>query len=431
MTNKEERSPRGRHGGRGRDHVDMVAMALADGALSLPEIEDNFLAFLRRFGFFAEYRYHREEDLDRLKAELEHDLRVMIELGWVEAHDGRYRLTPLGQEQAALRLERLRRVGSGVRRLLHPEGVTRVAVGTHLLLAALKLPAGLLSGSAGLINDAADTLLDGLSSLLVYLGIRLNRVRAVNGLLVLLMLGTGGLALVEALRRVLGRIEPKVDLFAFVAILTSGLVCSGLGAYQRYVGLRSGNLTLITQSIDSRNHVIIALGVTAGLSASLLGVEVVDGLIGVAVALLILRSGFEVALDLVRTLRGEQVDLSRYRPALAERLDELRLAQFRDWTLFLIYGGKASTRSELVKVARKAQDFDRYPVLREIGLGGRQPAEGMIAEALAELVLRDWIQGDERLQVTRAGRAHLEESMRRPRRAMRPHAPAIDPGKGE
>jgi hypothetical protein len=99
--------------------------------------------------------------------------------------------------------------------------------------------------------------------------------------------------------------------------------------------------------------------------------------------------------------------------------------------LFLIHGGKASTRAELVKVAQKAHEFDRYPVLREIGLGGRQPAEGMIAEALAELVLRDWIQGDERLQVTRAGRAHLEESMRRPRRAMRPHAPAIDPGKGE
>jgi hypothetical protein len=229
----------------------------------------------------------------------------------------------------------------------------------------------------------------------------------------------------------LGRIEPKVDLFAFVAILTSGLVCAGLGAYQRYVGLRSGNLTLITQSIDSRNHVIIALGVTAGLSASLLGVEVVDGLIGVAVALLILRSGFDVALDLVRTLRGEQVDLSRYRPGFADRLDVLRQAQLRDWMLFLVHAGKASSRSDLVKVAQKAHEFDRYPVLREIGLGGRQPAEGMIAEALAELVLRDWIQGDERLQVTRAGRAHLQESMRRPRRAMRPHAPAIDPGKGE
>ena len=43
-----------------------------------------------------------------------------------------------------------------------------------------------------------------------------------------------------------------------------------LWSYQRHVGLRSGSVALITQSVDSRNHVIVALGVTAGLIASLL-----------------------------------------------------------------------------------------------------------------------------------------------------------------
>lgn len=47
-------------------------------------------------------------------------------------------------------------------------------------LAALKLPAGLLSGSVGLLNDATDTLLDGISSLLVYAGLRFDRERTVN-----------------------------------------------------------------------------------------------------------------------------------------------------------------------------------------------------------------------------------------------------------
>jgi len=50
----------------------------------------------------------------------------------------------------------------------------------QLGLAALKLPAGLLSGSVGLLNDATDTLLDGISSLLVYAGLRFDRERTVN-----------------------------------------------------------------------------------------------------------------------------------------------------------------------------------------------------------------------------------------------------------
>ena len=58
-------------------------------------------------------------------------------------------------------------------------------------LAAIKLPAGILSGSVALINDAADTLLDALSSLVVYAGIRFNRERGANIVLVLLMLATG------------------------------------------------------------------------------------------------------------------------------------------------------------------------------------------------------------------------------------------------
>ena len=406
----------------------MLAMVLADGPRSLPEIEENFHAFLRRFGFFAGHRYHDPADLHSLSAELRVDLQIMMARGWVERSDGRYALTALGQREAAERLDRMRRVGSGVRRMLQPESVTQVAVVVHLLLAAVKLPAGLLSQSVGLLNDAADTLLDGLSSLLVHVGIRLQRERAANAILVVLMLATGGLALVEALRRLLGRSEPKVDLFAFAAILTSGLVCAGLGAYQRYVGLRTGNLALITQSIDSRNHVLTALGVTAGLIAARLGADVVDGLVGVVVAIVILRSGTDAAADLVRTVRGQPVDLSRFQPGFVDRLDEFRQAQLRDWMLYLVARRMVRSRAELVTRAQAAFDFDRFPVLREVGLGGKQPAEAMIAGSLAELKQRGWVEGEETVQITAAGLEHLERTTRRPRRAMRPHWRTSDRG---
>jgi hypothetical protein len=301
-------------------------------------------------------------------------------------------------------------------------------VTVHFLLAALKLPAGLLSESAGLINDAADTLLDGLSSLLVYAGIRFRRERVGNAVLVVLMLATGSLALVEAARRlVLGK-APQADALAFGAILISGLACAALGAYQRYVGLRSASLALITQSIDSRNHLLVALGVSLGLIAAKLGAEFVDGMIGVAVALLILKSGCEAALDLLRNARGELVDLSRYQPGIVNRLDEMRQAHLAEWMLYLVDRKIAGSRTELVELCQDAFDFDRYPVLREVGLGGRQPLAGRIAWALDEIEGRGWVEGEAVLQLTPAGREQLARTTCRARRAGSAHLSATDHG---
>jgi hypothetical protein len=67
------------------------------------------------------------------------------------------------------------------------------------------------------------------------------------------------------------------------AVILFALVCLLLWVYQRFVGLRSGSLALIAQSVDSRNHVIVAASVTAGLVASLLRFGLLDTFVGLAV----------------------------------------------------------------------------------------------------------------------------------------------------
>ena len=411
---KMEAGYKRRSWGRERDHSDMVAMVLSDGAKTLAEIEDNFYAFARRSGLFLEAGRHNGV----LAAELVHEIDAMIAEGWVTLHEGRYALTDRGRREADLRLSRLRRVGVGIRRALQPGTVTRVAVGAHLLLAAVKLPAALLSGSVGLLNDAADTLLDGLSSVLVHFGIRLGKERAVTILLVILMLGTGSLTLSEAIRRILTPRGPDVDAIAIAAVVGSGLVCAVLGAYQRYVGLKSGSLALIIQSVDSRNHVLVAIAVLLGLIASRLGHGWVDALVGIGVATLILKSGLEIAVEFVRSMRRGEIDLSRYEPGLVERFAEFRQTQLRDWMLYRVKKGLAQTRADLLAQAQEAHDFERYPVLRELGLGGQVRGEQTIAQALAELEARGWIQGEARLAVTDAGRDHLQSTMGGARHAM-------------
>ncbi len=90
--------------------------------------------------------------------------------------------------------------------------------------------------------------------------------------------------------------------FAFLAAVLSALACAVLWGHQRYVGLRSGSVALITQSIDSRNHVFVALGVTARLAATLLHFSLLDSLVGLAVAILILKSALELGIEVLHSL---------------------------------------------------------------------------------------------------------------------------------
>ena len=394
----------------------MIAICLSDGPRSVAEIEKQFIAFPRSFGFFIELFDQESIDRGELKQELLSDLEKMKEEGWVEKQNEQFALTELGHEKASERLAGLHKVGVFSRKLMQPQTVSQISLGVHLGLAALKFPAGLLSGSVGLINDAADTLLDGLSSLLVYAGLRLNRERAVNVVLVLLMLGTGVFTSWEAVRRFFIPFRPEVDGFTFLAAILSGLVCLVLWAYQRYIGLRSGSISLITQSVDSRNHVIVALSVTIGLIASLLHFSLLDTLVGLVVAIVILKSAMELGFETIRALRGGSADLARYKIWLSERYAQFRHAQLRDWMLYLAEKKEVLTHSELRARACQAFDFSDNPALRGLGVDRKSDTGALVDLGLQELYSRGWLEGNERLNVTEAGREHLSRLIGRRRR---------------
>ena len=389
-----------------------IAAALWDGPRALPEIVDHFHSYIRLLGLFSVTgrmeRRHRQ-----MAKRIEEAVEELIERGWVVREGERYALTPLGREEASKPLADMRRTRARLSKLAQPQTVSQVGLAVHWGLAALKLPAALLSGSVGLLNDATDTLLDGLSSVLVYFGLRFDRERAVNVVLVLLMLGTGGFTFYEAVRRFFVPFEPEVDWFTFLAAILSALVCLALYLYQRYIGLRSGSLALITQSVDSRNHVIVAASVTAGLVASLLRFPLLDTLVGLAVAVLILKSAVELAIEIIRSLGEEEADLSRYQMGLAGWYERFRQTQLGDWLLYLVEKEGVQTRDELLARARQALDFSRHPMLRELGLAQPPQASEMIEQSLAELFERGWLAGEERLNVTDAGKEYLHRRMRK------------------
>jgi hypothetical protein len=393
-----------------------IAAALWDGPKTIPEIAEHFHSYIRLLGFFSVTK-RMEQRHERMAARIKKAMDALIARGWVVREDERYALTPLGREEASKPLADMRKTRAMLDKLAQPQTVSQVGLGVHLGLAALKLPAALLSGSVGLLNDATDTLLDGLSSVLVYLGLRFDKERAVNIVLVLLMLVTGGFTFYEAVRRFFVPFEPEVDGFTFLATILSALVCWALYLYQRSVGVRSGSLALITQSVDSRNHVIVAVSVTAGLVASLLHFPLLDMLVGLGVAVLILKSAVELAVETIRALGEEGTDLSRYEMGLAGWYERFRQAQLQNWLLYLVNRQSIRTRDALITQARQSLDFSDNPMLRELGIHQLPRTDALIEHSVTALFERGWVAEDgARLHITDAGRAYLVRQMREGKR---------------
>jgi len=356
---------------RHRDEVSSyrIAAALYDGPRTLEQIADDSWGFMVVAGLsrLTEKRAQAQVGV------VERQLASLLDSQWVLKQGEQYTLTELGRREVENRFARLGETGAAVRRVLEPATVSQITLGVHLGLAAIKLPAGLLSGSIGLTNDAADTLLDAISSLVVYFGLRCNRERLANALLVIFMLGTGAATFYGALRRCFVPAIPEADWLAFFASIVSAVVCLLLWSLQRYVGLRHGSLALVAQSVDSRNHVIVAAGVTAGLVAALLHFPILDTIVGLVVALLILKSGVELGLELLRSFKEGEADLSRFGFGLvAESYEGLRRSRLREWISFL--------------GARRALDPERIPGIRAMGLlEGQVQVDKLVDEILEEL----------------------------------------------
>ena len=406
----------------------MLAAALRDGPLTLEELEDYYRTMGRRFSFLIDLKERKppaaagvghQEDT-QLRRNLVRNLGVVIQRGWATEEDGSYHITDEGREQAEVMLKDLEKGGRFFRKAVEPETTSAVTLIVHFVLAALKLPAALISGSVGLLNDSLDTLLDGVSSLFVFFGVRSGKERLVSYILLAFMTVTGAYTLYEAIVRLIKPEPLTVDLTAFVAVAVSALLCALLWVYQRFVGLKHGCIPLIAQSIDSRNHIIVAGGVALGLIAAIFKFNLLDQIVGIVVAVLIVKGAVELFLDLIRSAGDEDIDLSRYG---FSRFEKHRHRQTVRWFLYEVKNGHFVSKDDLLHRGIAATDFSKVSSLSAMGLdeqpdrelGLKQAIDALFERKLVEkrLVHHAGSEGNDRgiLQLTKAGENELDKAL--------------------
>ena len=284
---------------------------------------------------------------------------------------------------------------------------------TQIAITAIKVPAALVSRSVAQLNDAAEELLDVFSSTGVYLGVRFERERIANVAVVIVMLGTGVFTLFFAVRRFFVPVTPTVTWYPLSVAVVSIPIYLVRSAYERAAGLRGASVALISQSVDSRNHGLVSVGVTVGLiSVAVFHVTVLDTLIGLAVALIILKGATVLMVDLIRSARtGDEPELSRYSLWVADKLHAHIDTRIETWLLYLVDQQHVTDRQGLLRRADTALADDTNPLLREYGM--ELDPHGIVESTLARLTRRGWLTGTDRLAVSDTGRRHLQRALRR------------------
>jgi hypothetical protein len=135
--------------------------------------------------------------------------------------------------------------------------------------------------------------------------------------------------------------------------------------YQRFVGKRNGSLVLISQSVDSKNHIYVALGVIIGAIFSILGVYLVDALVGGFIAMRILVDGIRLSKETIASIRGEEVDLKNYEIPFEKQWESSKLETFRTWILYSVKELELKKRDELIQELERTFKPKYVPILTE------------------------------------------------------------------
>ena len=198
-----------------------------------------------------------------------------------------------------------------------------VGIGCNLLLFSLKLLVGTLAASVSITADAMNNLSDATSSIVTLLGFKLAekpadedhpyghaRFEYLSGLAVAVMIMVIGFELAKSsVEKILNPTAVEFSFAACVVLLGSIAVKLWLAFFNNKLGKMIHSGALEATAADSRNDCIATFAVLlAALIESVTSFRI-DGWMGLAVALFILYSGWNLAKETISPLLGEGASL--------------------------------------------------------------------------------------------------------------------------
>lgn len=198
-----------------------------------------------------------------------------------------------------------------------------IGVASNLFLFIFKLFIGLATKSVSIMADSFNNLSDTLSSFITIVGFKLGampadeehpfghgRLEYFSGLIVsLLVLFVGIMFLYNSLKKIISPEPLNVTTISIILMIVSILVKVIMSNFNFKLGEKINSTALKAAALDARGDVLITATVVLGLIIyRFTGFERADGIIGLIVAIMIIKSAISLIIDTVNPLLGEKVD---------------------------------------------------------------------------------------------------------------------------
>ena len=216
-------------------------------------------------------------------------------------------------------------------------GVLGGAVGivVNLILVAIKVSVGLITGSIAITADGFNNLSDAASSIITIAGFKLSnmpadkehpfghgRIEYISSLIVSFLVILVGLEFVKSSAiRIFNPSKVDFEIIPFILLIVSVLLKLWLAGFNRYIGNKIDSKALKAAAVDSLGDVFASTCVSISFLASKFTNFPIDGYVGVVVALIIVYSGVSLVKETLNPLLGEAPD-----PELVKELESLILS---------------------------------------------------------------------------------------------------------
>ena len=197
-----------------------------------------------------------------------------------------------------------------------------IGIGANLALAAAKAIAGLLAHSIAVVLDAVNNLSDALSSLITIIATHLagrtpdkkhplgyGRIEYLSTMIIAaIVLYAGVTALIESVKKLIHPETPDYSALTLVILVMAVAVKLFLGTYFRRVGKSVNSGALQASGSDALSDAILSASVLVSAVVYLLFGVSLEALVGVVIAVFIIRAGLEMLTDAVDDLLGKRLD---------------------------------------------------------------------------------------------------------------------------
>ena len=196
------------------------------------------------------------------------------------------------------------------------------AIAVNLILVIFKTIVGLIANSIAIVIDAVNNLSDAISSIITIVGAKLagkapdkehpyghGRIEHFSSIIIaVIILIAGATAIKESIEKIINPDVSNYSAASLIIVAVAVLVKLVLGKYVKGIGEKINSQSLVASGTDALLDAVVSFSTLIVAIVNLIWHLSLEGIVGIVIACLIIKSGIEILRETVNTMIGTRID---------------------------------------------------------------------------------------------------------------------------